>query len=265
VEATDVKVLMVWDQGINYLLKRGLEKHGVTVTGITRGEYDLFGYTPNEWKVSYGGPRLYFDILRRAWGCDIVHVHSFDRVVPTLKMLGLKVVLHYHGTEIRGRWEDRKKYWEWADAILVSTRDLLMGAPPRARYQPNPIDTEFFHPVKDAPREYGAVHFDYDAADVAELIARVNSLPLTIRKKGVPYTMMPSVLRGYTHYIEAKRDRSDKLLSTRPTDTGSLICLQALACGCTVLSLTGKRKGLPQEHRIEEVARSVFKIYKEVL
>jgi hypothetical protein len=182
-----------------------------------------------------------------------------------LKGMGFRVVLHYHGTDIRGRWADRKKHWDWADAILVSTRNLLLGAPANARYQPNPIDTEIFHPVKNVLVEYGALHFDYDAADVAKLIARVNNMPLTIRKKGVPYTMMPDVLRGFTHYIEAKRDSSDKLLSTRPTDTGSLLALQALACGLTVLTLTGKRVGLPPEHRVEAVVDSVYKVYEEVM
>lgn len=260
---------MVWDQGINYLLQRGLKKHGVEVTGITHRDYDPFGYTPESWKIGYRGSlyhqRLLFDIVKRARGCDLVHVHTIDKVVPILKLLGFRVVLHYHGTDIRGRWEDKKRYWSKADAVLVSTRDLLINAPEAARYQPNPIDTEVFHPVKEAAAEWGALHFDYGAADVAELIARINNMPLTIRKKGVPYEMMPSVLRGYTHYIEAKRDHSDKLLSTRPTDTGSLIALQALACGLTVLTLTGKRAGLPLEHRVEAVAESVYRAYEEVL
>lgn len=261
-----LKVLFVWDQGINYLLKRGLESLGVEVRGITHRDFDPFGYTPKEWKVSYGGrfyhQRLLFDIVKRARGCDVVHIHSLEKVVPILKLLGFKVVLHYHGSEIRGRWDDKRRYWREADAVLVSTRDLLMGAPKIVRHQPNPIDVNVFKPM--GVKKWGALHFDYDAADIAELIAERNFIPLIVKKKGVPYADMPAVLNEYTHYIDVKRDYSDKILTSRATDTGSLIALQALACGATVLTLLGRRVGLPPEHRPDEVAKSVLKVYKEV-
>lgn len=262
--------MLVWDQGINYLLRDYIEPMGVEFRGIASAEFDPFGYTPEEWKINYAGKswykiRLMTDIIRRAQGCDLVHVHSLDSVVPILKILGFPVLLHYHGSDIRGRWKDRRRYWCGADRVLVSTSDLLVEAPKVAEYQPNPIDIKLFNPSDSAAKEEAALHFDYGAVDIAELIAGINHIPLRLRKKGVPHSEMPGVLRGYTHYVDVKRDYSDRVLISRPTDSGSLIGLQALACGSTVLTLTGKRVGLPPQHRPENVANRVLTVYEEML
>jgi glycosyltransferase involved in cell wall biosynthesis len=261
---------MIWDQGINYLLARGLEPLGVEVDCIHRAEFDPFGMTPAKWKRLY--PYGKFDgrvygahVLVKSLGdYDLIHVHSFDKCVPTLAYLGKPILLHYHGSDIRGRWEDKRGKWKHANRIVVSTPDLLMGAPPKTEYLPNPIDTEVFKNL-GGPRIGKALHFNYDAVDLAEHIAHENGVELTVMGKGVPYMDMPRILNEYHYYIDVKRDHSDRVLISRATDTGSLVGLQALACGCTVLRLDGVHKGLPPEHEPCHVAKKLYRIYKEML
>lgn len=61
--------------------------------------------------------------------------------IPLWKLLGKKVAIEYHGSEIRGR----KQYFfhRFADAIFVSTPDLLEYVP-HATWLPNPIYVDAF-------------------------------------------------------------------------------------------------------------------------
>ncbi len=263
-----LSVLHIWDQGINYLLMKYMDAHcGTRSRMVASTEFDPFGMTPREWKRDYRGHskyRLMWDIFREAIRADIVHVHSLDKVVPTLNLMGCHMVLHYHGSDIRGRWPEKRRYWECADRILVSTRNLLEGAPPVAKYQPNPIDVEKFKNDPDMNLHRAALYFDYGAVDLAEKIADDHDLPLVVMQKGVPYAELPYVLNRYTHYVDVKRDASGRLLMGKPDDTGSLLGLQALACGLTVLTLNGERVGLPPAHYPDRVADDIFSVYEEL-
>ena len=57
------------------------------------------------------------------------------------------IILHYHGSRIRGKAKERRKYYQKADSIIVSTSDLLETLPD-ATYIPNPVDTELFKPME---------------------------------------------------------------------------------------------------------------------
>jgi hypothetical protein len=263
-----LKVLHVWDQGINYLLMGYMDRlYSTRSRMVASTEFDPFGMTPQQWKRSYRGyakAHLMWDVFWEGIRADVVHVHSQDKLAPMLSIMGCRVVLHYHGTDIRGRWEDKKPLWKCADRILVSTTDLLKGAPANAEHLPNPIDTEMFRDL-GGPRTEAALHIDYDAVDLAEKIAKENHIRLVVVKKGIPYADMPRLLNEYTHYIDVKRDCSDGVLINRPTDTGSLVGLQALASGCRVLTLNGGRVGLPPGHRPEAVAKQLWSIYSELM
>ncbi len=261
-----MRVLHVWDQGINYLLMRELEKMGVSCRMVASTQFDPFGMIDPKWKRDYSGSklRLLWAINKESLRADVIHVHSIDKVVPQLAAFGNRVVLHYHGTDIRDRWGEREKYWRHANRILVSTRNLLEGAPSRAEFLPNPIDVDLFKPG-DAPRVEAALHFNYGAVDHAEKLAKDHGLRLVVREKGVPYHELPAVMNGYTHYVDVKRDSSLRLLIWRPDDTGSMIGLQALACGLTALTLGGDRVGLPPMHHPHLVAKKLHLIYRELV
>ena len=100
-------------------------------------------------------------------GFDIIHIHDLDEIIPWLKHLyhSKPVILHYHGTRVRNRWKERENFWRKADAILVSTPDLLEGAPKSTIYIPNPIDTDLFYRFPEnhrQPNSAFAFHYHLD-------------------------------------------------------------------------------------------------------
>ncbi|MDQ1261110.1 MAG: hypothetical protein QG575_291 [Euryarchaeota archaeon] len=94
---------------------------------------------------------------------DILHLHYFSVLpfgldLPLWKMLGKKIVFHYHGDDIRNKGEGMlpRKY---AEAVLVSTPDLLAWSP-RAKWTANPIDLRKYPyiGVEDHNRKLRIVH-----------------------------------------------------------------------------------------------------------
>ncbi len=74
---------------------------------------------------------------------DILHFHwssvvPFGFDLPLWKRLGKRIIMHHHGDDIRRKGEGWL-YARFADAILVSTPDLLRWSP-QAQWMPNPID-----------------------------------------------------------------------------------------------------------------------------
>jgi len=70
-----------------------------------------------------------FKLLKFSPNYDIYHFHVGTAGLEGLdlavwKMLGKTAVIHYHGSEIRGK-KDRYFYQKLSDAIIVSTPDLL--------------------------------------------------------------------------------------------------------------------------------------------
>lgn len=74
---------------------------------------------------------------------DLLHFHYFSLLpfgidFPWWKLLGKKVIMHYHGDDIRGRGAGML-HSRFADALVVSTPDLLEWSA-KAIWIPNPID-----------------------------------------------------------------------------------------------------------------------------
>ena len=94
----------------------------------------------------YGALRMYH-MLRKAPDYDILHFHAFGGITfymdfPVWKLLKKKLVLHYHGTELR-RFGKESPFAKYADKQYVSTPDLLPLAP-GATWLPSPTPTQEF-------------------------------------------------------------------------------------------------------------------------
>ncbi len=259
----------MWDQGINAVLAKHLAPLGVNVVGIHREEFDPYGMTPKPWlhRYAYGpleGAIFKTHALLKSYTVDLVHIHSLDNLAPMLSTF-TPTLLHYHGSDIRGKWDKQRRDWRYAKKIIVSTRNLLEGAPESAEFLPNPVDTDLFKPLEYISLRNAALYVDYGAVDLAERIARSNGLPLVVVPKGTPYREVPVLLNRFTHYVDVKRDGAGRVLVSKPDDTGSLLGLQALACGLTVLTLSGERHGLPPEHEPDNVSKRLLEIYREVI
>lgn len=188
-----LNILHVWDQaGVACVLAKYQRKQGCrSKVVITRnadkfGIYDFYSKSDNDDDGNGGSivdvvasPQEFADAcLRRAEEADVIHVHSRAEMVPILhKRFGNSkvIVLHYHGSDIRGikkfslphrsvasdiavaaiytarRIRNRStnpQAQKMADMVVVATPDLLKLAPAMSAHIPNPVDADHFRQVQ---------------------------------------------------------------------------------------------------------------------
>ncbi len=229
------------------ITRKQLDKFNVTTFGLAL-PLDKYTYT------------LLAIIL--SMGYDVVHIHDFDKLVRILKKIPFLrkkiVILHYHGTRIRGKWRERKKYWKYADKVIVSTPDLLENAPKKAIYLPNPIDIELFKPDNKKKHKNFAIyvyaHYKGEKLDWPKKIAKRRNLKLYIhdrKTKPIHHREFPKLLNLFEYLID--RNYIPSLSKT---------ALEALACGLKVIRWDGKLViKLPRIYHPETVVKKLYYIY----
>jgi len=150
-------------------------------------KYDKFGFYSfykDYVNIVTSEEQFFNSVQEEAEKADIVHVHSKVEMVPYLRNKfgkSKKIVLHYHGTDIRGLNKQKlphrsrisdtairliysyrrlrnaillkkrihSKVQSLSDLIIVSTPDLLQHISTKRGikkiYLPNPVDTDFFN------------------------------------------------------------------------------------------------------------------------
>jgi len=256
-----MKVLHIWNTaGVASIIAKHMDKLFKTESNvIMRKQFDKFGLTVYGETWNCGAKVFTFRCLLLARKFNIVHVHDFDKIIPWLKHLYSKpVVLHYHGTRIRRLWKERKQFWSMADAVLVSTQDLLEGAPNHAIYVPNPVDTDLFYPRTNHNRKpKSALAFRYNLDEKKAInYAQKYGLKLTFLERSIPYKEMPKILAQYEYYVDQ-------------TEISSLskTALEALACGCKVINWKGEivYPPLQEQHTPQKVCNQLYKIYHKLI
>ncbi len=144
----NIKILHIHNvAGIAGTLTKFIDgNYGTESLVLMRSALDKYNFMRGGSKSNCGAISFILKCILTARKFNIIHIHDLDKIVPWLKRLynNKPVVLHYHGTRIRGLWREREELWKKSDAILVSTPDLLEGAPKSAIYVPNPVDIRFF-------------------------------------------------------------------------------------------------------------------------
>jgi hypothetical protein len=226
------------------------------------GKNDPFHFTPAKY-VSSGKLIYYFRTLLKAFGADLIHIHARDRFLKYLKPLGVPLILHYHGSDIRGRWREKEPVYRNATRVMVATHDLLQGAPEYVAYIPNPIDRDHF---KHLPKIEGnkAFTFSHDADDLAHRIADKYGVPLDVLPRSVAYQDLPLAMAAYKYYVDVKRVNGETL--PRPGyDFLSKTALECLSRGITVLRDSDVITDFPEEHDSKKVAESWDRLYRETI
>jgi hypothetical protein len=261
-------ILHIWNTaGVACTLAKWTNKiYGVNTDVCGSRKHDLFGHLTygTEW-VKEGA--FFPHILKYSRNFDIIHLHERDRFIRNIRKHypAKPLVMHYHGTDIRGRWGGRRRCWEKADAIIVSTLNLLEGAPERAMYLPNPIDTDIFYPTSHKAAPTAALTFSHGAVDVAERIAEEHGLRLTIHPRNMQFLEMRDLFKQFSWYIDTKRNNVGELLCRRG-GSGSMTGLEALACGLKVINSDGEiRESLPSQHKPENAVRTLHPIYMSIM
>lgn len=232
------RILHVWNTaGVASVIAKFTDRQFQTrSTVITRRAVDRVGLTT--YGKAYGdGPAVFFlRALLMAGSADVVHVHSLDRIVPWVKRFyGKPVVMHYHGTDIEGRWGEKESRWRRADYLAVSTPNLLEGAPSSAVYLPNPVDTDLFKPRGVDRDPESAVSFRYGMDAETEEAAKKLGLKLTWADRwSVSHDEMPDLLSRYSYYIDMRKPPGH--IQARSVGKAAL---EALATGCRVVDYSG--------------------------
>lgn len=266
-----MKVLHLWSTaGIGGLLAKYMDQVYPSLESdcIMRKKYDPSGLTVKGTVYKGNWFSWLFVSLTKPRKFHIIHIHSYDWILPILKVIypHKKYVLHYHGTEIRGNWTKKRRFllYRLADQVLVSTPDLLEGAPYHVKYLPNPIDYDLIDSV-NIPSEAKvrqAFHRDQRAIDKAKIYAREMGLKLVIPSKKLPHEDFLKTLCEYYFYIDVKRDKA----RTHILRALSLTALEASYAGLIVINWKGEIvKEFPEHHKKEEVCQALYRIYFDLI
>jgi hypothetical protein len=296
-----MRILHVWDQaGVAFILAKYQNLQGQNSKAIMVKEYDKFGIGRfyNEYVINVTLKEFVQRSLEEAQCAEIVHVHSrSDMVIRLRNEFGnsKKIILQYHGTDIRGikkqKLPHRSKASDLAvrgiftyrrvrdallfkkrihsraqrmtDAVIVSTPDLLPLVS-NAVYLPNPIDTDHFSTDKILRSERArALTMDTEAINIGLTLnyCKQHNVNQEIDvynriKDPIMYRDMPAFLKKYGLYIDV-RYVDGKILENL-----SKTALEALACGLDVLDYKlYRRHGLPEEYAPKNVTSRLEAIY----
>lgn len=279
-----MKVIHIWNTaGIGGLIARYMDRmKGTDSVCYMWGKWDPFDQGTEKTIVystalgnRFGKIKVPFLALT-ARHFDIIHNHGLDGLTPWLRLLypKKKIILHYHGTRVRGKWAQKKKFYRYADRIIVSTPDLLEGAPVGVLYVPNLMDWDTIDELREKREERTDGIRLRDALSVtrwcdeeAGEIARAHGLNLTFHDRTENLMSHKDFLRYMTQfsaYIDIKRDfltgpGTDQILKAH-----SLTGLEAMGLGLTVYNWRGEESEIDIEnHRPENVIPILWEFYNE--
>jgi glycosyltransferase involved in cell wall biosynthesis len=294
-----LKILHINDQaGVACILAKFQEKQGVKSKVIAiPDKYGIKEYYKNN-VILVEKENFYNTSLNESASYDIIHLHSVDALVYKLRRRygnKKKIILHYHGTELRGNYKKsislalrlkrvgvkmKNKLWllrngytgsiqqtmqHLADIVLVSTPDLLKLAN-KSYYLPNPVDTELFNEnisSSNKDDKYDAITIKTEAIDIQKALNYIKDRNLTHNiyvhdrtYNPTPYKDMPDLLKKYNTYIDIK------FVNGKLLESSSKTALESLACGLQVLNYQLKYiNKLPHEHEALNVVKNLFNLY----
>jgi hypothetical protein len=276
-----MKVGHIWNIcGIGGLLSRYLDREfpeKYESIAIDRGFADKYGH--NNEKTLVWNNRAMIWLARcffYARKLDIIHVHSGIQWLKYYRFLYPKkiIIVHVHGTKVRENWQPWEKDLKNADQIIVSTPDLLKGAPEGTRYLPNPVDEKLILEIKEECKgldlikaafhmECGAILEAKDYADRYGLdlvcFNRFASSPLC-HKNFLLY------MYQFQYYIDVKRDYPGGIIGKNVLEAASLTGLEAMGLGMKVIDWKGDLVSWREDiHGSTAIAKELNQIYSTVI
>src|SRR5215208_3636459 len=181
-----MKILHFHDQaGVACILTKYQRINGLESKVVSLNEIDKFGILKfyKDYVDIVDRDNFIEYCLAEAKSADIIHIHSMEELIIKIRKVfgnSKKIILHYHGSDIRGfknlqpknsytieniknktniiehkvrnrLWLIKRGYYrslrtecqKLANEILLATPDLL-SILPQAKYLPNPVDVEHF-------------------------------------------------------------------------------------------------------------------------
>lgn len=265
------KVLHIWNSAgvsgyLAYFMKEYYNVDSLVMNRIKFDPYNLSNEFVNNIDCSFKS--FVFRCWIRGLFYDIIHIHAEDKILKLFKQTLLyrnkKIIIHYHGKNIRNRWEEKEHRWIYADKIIVATPDLLEGAPKGTEYLPNIIDERLCELYKRNKKYNGSSFHVYQEANYTALeYANKYNLRFSVhhpKRYPMNHSEFLKRLSMYEYYIDVKRREGNIL------EAMSLTGLEALFMGVKVIRFDGKRLySFPLKHSSVKVCSKLNKIYKELM
>ncbi|HSF50865.1 MAG TPA: hypothetical protein VLA74_08910 [Nitrososphaeraceae archaeon] len=291
-----MKILHLNDQaGVSCVLAKYQNKLGndAKVIKVSDDKYGIYEYYHNYVQL-VRQDEFIEKSLQEAKYYDIIHVHSsFGMIFSLRKKYGTskKIILHYHGTDIRGsdNFDQRKREYNenllltilkiiknkkinhssrqrlaqiLSDNVLISQKDLSIYVK-NAKYIPIPIDLDHFYKNENHNKRK-ALLFKTERSNIKKTLETItNNFNFSVEvhdriSNPIKYSKMPEFLNQYEMYIDI---RFIKELLLEDLSTTSL---QSLACGLKVITPQLKILDIfPPQHNPTQIADRLLKLYKQ--
>jgi glycosyltransferase involved in cell wall biosynthesis len=245
------------------------------------------------------------EALKKAADSELVHIHSNEDMLFILRNkfgTSKKIILHYHGTELRGIDKQKLPHRSWvsdiavksiyeyrrmkdillssskkkrnskaqslADAVIVSTPDLLrLCTKHDAVYLPNPVDVEHFKPdVAEKNTLKEALTIDTEVTDINWALGYCRNNNINLKIKVYQRMQHPITYAEMPNFLKQYKTYIDiRYVNKTLLENLSKTALEALACGLRVLDYKlDYREGLSLDHEPLNVTSTLSKIYSEI-
>jgi len=204
--------------GVASTISYELRKRGIICDVLILNE-DPYGF-PYDYKVTGNSFMKILKTILKGFKYDIIHWH-YPRQRKTINIYSKikHVVKHYHGTDLRGKFE--------RDFCIVSTPDLLEYAP-NSTYIPNPINVEEIKPIYKTTNLKPIITYYYSTISKVEIVEKAKS------KMGKKYQFIE--LKGYRHEDALNLlANSDLFIDIRLNGWYGVTSIEAMALGKPVI------------------------------
>lgn len=204
--------------GVASTISSELRRRGY-ISDVLVFEENIYGF-PYDYRVTGNSLIKLIKAMLKGFNYNIVHWH-YPRQRKAVKLYSKfkSIIKHYHGTDLRNRFE--------GDFCIVSTPDLLEYAP-KAIYLPNPVDTESLKPQYKTNNLKPVICWYCSAITMLEVIKEAE------RNLSSKYTFIK--LKGYKHREALQLlAKSDLFIDIRLNGWYGLTSIEAMALGKPVI------------------------------
>lgn len=242
--------------------------------------------------------------LSEADCADLIHIHSRSDIFLELYRkfrTSKNIILHYHGTDVRGLKGDDLEYMGSARRILARSRRLVVKVRNKCRllslgylysahkeaqrisrltlvstpdllplvrngiYLPTPVDTDHFKPDASVNRQKKALTINTEVTDTEEALQYCKSNNINLDVQVYDRTTNPIIFKEMPQLLNSFEIYVDiRCLNHTILNNLSKTAIESLACGLQVLDykLTFRRS-LPSEHLPLNVVSQLSKLYRK--
>ena len=302
-----MKILHIHDQaGVACILAKYQRYNGIESKVLSSYKFDKFGiFKFYKDYVSIVERTQFIDYcISEAKEADIVHIHSMEELVVRIRKTfgnSKKIILHYHGTDIRGRKNPiiftipylkssakvfairimdrirlikmgyykslRIESQKLADEILVSTPDLL-SLLPNAKYLPNPVDVEHFSKdnIDKDISDKNALTIKTESGNIEKSLQYCKDNNIDLKIDVFDRTKTPLLYRDVPNLLKKYKVYVDiRVVNDKILESLSKTALESLACGLKVLNYKLEYLDkLPEMHNPVNVINQLENIYNNI-